>query len=103
VVDCTASSKCLLVVLGRIASAVRLSNGQVVSPDVLEGEYVISPLLAHVYIHASSASDHLVAIVVRPNTDTPGTCHMQTILTEVQLLLVDRQLQFILSITAFIC
>jgi long-subunit acyl-CoA synthetase (AMP-forming) len=65
-----------LAVLGRIGSAVRVGvapvSGQqcskigsaLVSPDVLEGIYAVSPLLSQIYIHGQSNSTALVAIVV---------------------------------------
>ena len=66
-----------LAVLGRIGSAVRVGvapvRGQLgsskigsalVSPDVLEGIYAVSPLLSQIYIHGQYNSTALVAIVV---------------------------------------
>jgi len=52
-------------VMGRLASAVRLAGGAVVSPDVLEATYAVSPLLSQIYIHGRSDSTALVAVVVR--------------------------------------
>lgn len=52
-------------VMGRLASAVRLCGGAVVSPDVLEATYAVSPLLGQIFIHGQSDSRALVAVVVR--------------------------------------
>ena len=58
-------------VLGRIGSAVRIRSTQldgrsaIVSPDVLEGIYALSPMLSQIFIHGQANSTALVAIVVR--------------------------------------
>jgi len=60
-------------ILGRIASAVRLRSGKIVSPDVLEGLFCVSPLLANIYIHGNSNTDQLVAVVSLANVSSSSS------------------------------
>ena len=58
-------------VLGRIGSAVRIRSTEpggrpaIVSPDVLEGVYAVSPMLSQIFIHGQANSRALVAVVVK--------------------------------------
>lgn len=50
-------------VMGRLSSVITLRNGVIVSPDVLEGIYAISPLLSQCYLYGNESMEGLLAIV----------------------------------------
>jgi long-subunit acyl-CoA synthetase (AMP-forming) len=49
--------------MGRLSSVITLRNGVIVSPDVLEGIYAISPLLSQCYLYGNESMEGLLAIV----------------------------------------
>ncbi|GAA95237.1 uncharacterized protein L969DRAFT_85040 [Mixia osmundae IAM 14324] len=58
-------------IIDRKKAILKLSQGEYVSPEKVEGIYALSPLTLQVYIHGDSLRDHLIAFLVPDPVNFP--------------------------------
>ena len=77
-----------IIVLGRISSVINVGGENLVSPDVLEGIYCMSPYCSKIYIEGQKDSKYIVAIICKPNIESKYKFFSPIIFTQKLFLLV---------------